>query len=136
MTTGGQVDAIRAAVVALNSGDIDGYFRYFDPSCKRWVAGFEQPLSLSDVRHGLNYLRGSFEALYLNEDLLFGNGQFVCARWRLRGTHVNEYMGVAPMRREIDTQTCEVYEFRGDLVVATWTYGDPGQLLRQISAAS
>jgi hypothetical protein len=136
MTTGRQVDAIRAAVAALNSGDIDGYFGYFDPLCKRWVAGIEQPLTLSDVRHGLQYLRGAFEALYLNEDLLFGSEQFVCARWRLRGIHVNDYMGVAPRRREIDTQTCEIYEFRGDLVVATWTYGDPGQMFRQISAAS
>jgi predicted ester cyclase len=136
MTTGGPVDAIRAAVVALNSGDIDGYLRHFDPSCKRWVAGFDQPLTLADIRGSLHQLRGAFESLHLDEDLLFGNEQFVCARWRLRGIHVSDYMGIAPRRREIDTQTCEVYEFRGERVVATWTYGDPGQMFRQIGAVS
>jgi predicted ester cyclase len=136
MTTSGRVAAIRAAVAALNSGDIDGYLQHFDPSCMRWVAGLDQPLSLTQIRDSLHHLRGAFEALYLHEDLLFGNEQFVCARWRLRGIHVKDFMGIAPGRREIATQTCEVYEFGGERIVATWAYGDPGELFRQIGAAS
>jgi predicted ester cyclase len=136
MTSDGRVDAIRAAAAALNSGDVDGYLRHFDPSCKRWVAGLDQPLALTDIRDGIHYLNGAFEALFLNEDALFGNEQFVCARWRMRGIHVKDYMGIAPQRREIDVQTCEIYEFGGQRVITVWTYGDPGQLLRQIGAAS
>jgi predicted ester cyclase len=136
MTISGQVGSIRAAVAALNGGDIDGYIQHFDPACMRWVCGLEQPLTLTNIRAGIQHLRGAFEALYLHEDLLFGNEQFVCARWRLRGVHVKDYMGIAPTRRQIDTQTCEVYEFRGERVVATWAYGDPGQMLRQIGGAS
>ena len=60
----------------------------------------------------------------------------LCSRWRLRAIHVKDYMDIAPRRREIDAQTCEVYEFGEELVVATWAYGDPGQLFRQIGAAS
>jgi predicted ester cyclase len=136
MTTSGRVDAIRAAVAALNSGDIDGYLQHFDPSCKRWVAGLDQPLSLTQIRDNLHHLRDAFEALYLHEDLLFGNERFVCARWRLRGIHVKDFMGIAPGRREIDAQTCEVYEFGAERIVATWTHGDPGELFRQIGATS
>jgi predicted ester cyclase len=136
MTISGRVNSIRAAVAALNSGNIDGYLQHFDPTCERWVAGLEQPLSLTNIRDGIQHLYGAFEALYLHEDLLFGNEQFVCARWRLRGVHVKDYLGIAPTRRQIDTQTCEVYEFRGDLVVATWSYGDPGQMFRQIGATA
>lgn len=136
MTTSRRVDAIRAAVASLNRGGIDGYLQHFDPSCMRRVAGVEQPLTLANVRDSIRHLLSAFEALHLHEDLLFGAGQFVCARWRLCGIHVNDYMGIAPRRREIDVQTCEVYKFRGDLVAATWTYGDPGQMFRQIRLGS
>jgi hypothetical protein len=47
------VDAVRLAVAVLNGGDVDRYLGYFEPSCKRWVAGFEQPLTLADIGDGL-----------------------------------------------------------------------------------
>jgi hypothetical protein len=134
MGDGNAMAAVRSAVVALNDGDIDGYLKYFDPSCLRWVAGFAQPLTLADIADSLRQSHAAFEGLHLDEDLLFGDERYVCARWRLRGLHVSDYLGVAPKRRSIDVETCEVYEIDSDLVVTTWTYGDPGQLIRQITA--
>lgn len=129
------VDAVRSAVAAMNDGDIDGYLAYFDPSCQRWIGGFAQPLSLSAVGDGLRQLHEAFEGLHLAEDLLFGDERFVCARWRMRGLHVNDYLGLSPTGQSIDVETCEVYEIGGDLVVTTWVYGDLlGQLVRQIAA--
>jgi hypothetical protein len=129
------VDAVRMAVEAVNNGDIDGYLGCFDPSCKRWVAGFVQPLTLTVVGDGLRQLDAAFEGLHLDEDLLFGDERFACARWRMRGLHVNDYLGFSPTGQSIDVETCEVYEIGGDLVVATWVYGDLiGQLVGQIAA--
>jgi predicted ester cyclase len=54
----------------------------------------------------------------------------------MHGVHVKDYMGIAPRLRKIDLQTCEIYAFGGDRVTTVWTYGDPAQLLRQISADS
>jgi hypothetical protein len=131
------VDAVRLAVAALNGGDVDRYLGYFEPSCKRWVAGFEQPLTLADVADGLRQLHAAFEDLHLDEDLLFGDERFACARWRMRGLHVHDYLGMAPAGQSIDVETCEVYEIGGDLVVTSWVYGDLlGQLVRQIDTAS
>jgi SnoaL-like polyketide cyclase len=127
------VDAVRLAVAALNGGDVDRYLGYFEPSCKRWVAGFEQPLTLADVGDGLRQLHAAFEGLHLDEDLLFGDERFACARWRMRGLHVHDYLGMAPAGQSIDVETCEVYETGGDFVVTSWVYGDLlGQLVRQI----
>jgi predicted ester cyclase len=134
MGNGKPADTVRSAVAALNDGDIDGYLRYFDPSCQRWVAGLGRPLALSDIGDSLRQLHAAFEGLHLDEILLFGDERFVCARWRLRGHHVNDYLGFAPKGQSIDTETCEVYETAGGLVVTTWTYGDSGQLFRQIAA--
>lgn len=130
-----RVDVIRAAVAALNAGEVDGYLRCFDLSCGRWVTGLQQPLTVVEMGDNLRLLREGFEDLCLEEELLFGDQRFVCARWRLRGIHVGEYMGVAPTSRTIDVSNCEVYEFGEELVVAVWTYGDPAELFRQIGAS-
>lgn len=129
------VAAVRLAVAALNAGDVDGYLGFFDPSCTRWVAGFTQPLSLPDVGDGLCQLHAAFEGLRLDSDALFGDERFVCARWRMRGVHVSDYLGFAPMGQSIDVETCEVYETANDLVVTSWVYGDLlGQLIGQVAA--
>jgi hypothetical protein len=128
------VGAVRSAVAALNDGDIDGYLRYFDPSCQRWVAGLDKPLSVTEIGDSLRQLHAAFDGLHLGEDLLFGDEQFACARWRLRGRHVHDYLGFAPTERSIDTETCEIYQVESGVVVTTWTYGDLGQLFRQIGA--
>jgi hypothetical protein len=128
------VDAIRMAVHSLNDGDLDGYLGHFDASCERRVDGFEQPLTLADVEAGLRALDAAFEGLRLDEDLLFGDERFACARWRMRGVQVRDYLGVTPAGRSIDVETCEVYEFADGCVVTSWVYGDLlGQLVRQIA---
>jgi predicted ester cyclase len=129
------VDVIRIAVHALNDGDLDGYLGYFDASCERRVVGFEQPLTLTDVETGFRQLDAAFEGLRLDEELLFGDERFACARWRMRGIHAHDYLGVAPTGRSIDVETCEVYEFADGSVVTSWVYGDVlGQLVRQVAS--
>lgn len=129
------VAVVRFAVAALNAGDVDGYLRSFDPSCPRWVPGFAQPLTLAEVGDGVRQLRAAFEGLHLDEDLLFGDDRFACARWRMRGHHVHDYLGFSPKGHSIDVETCEVYEIDSGLVVTTWVYGDLlAQLLGQIAA--
>jgi SnoaL-like polyketide cyclase len=128
------VDTIRAAVLALNDGDVDGYLRHFAPSCPRWVPGLEQPLTLTEISDNFRLLRDAFEGLHLGADLLFGDDEFACAHWRLRGVHVREYLGHAPKGRAIDTQTCEVYQVSGGLVITSWVHGDLGELFRQINS--
>ena len=128
------VVAVRSAVRALNAGEIDGYFSYFDPACPRWISGFAHPLQLTDVRDGFEQLWAAFAGLHLGEDVLFGDERFVCARWRMTGRHVSEYLGLGPTGRSINVETCEIYEIVGDRVVESWVYGDLlAQLLGQIS---
>jgi hypothetical protein len=136
MAEAGAVTAVRAAVAALNAGDIVGYLGGFDSESRRWVAGFPEPFTVADVGDGLRQLHAAFEGLHLDEgeNVVFGDEQFACARWRMRGVHVNDYLGFAPTGRSIDVETCEVYEIGRDLVVASWVYGDVlGQLARQIA---
>ena len=127
------VDVIRSAVSAFNRGDIDAYLGSFDPSCRRWVVGFREPLTLEQVGDSLRELVASFDPLHLSSDALFGDGSSVCARWRLHGTHVVDYAGIAATNGEIDVEQCEVYEVVDGLVVESWVYVDPGELFRQMA---
>jgi predicted ester cyclase len=129
------VAAVRAAAASLNAGDIDGYFRHFDPACPRWIAGFAKPLSLADVQDGFGQLRDAFAGFRRHEDVLFGDDRFVCARWRLQGRRTTEYLGVAPRGRSIDVETCEIYEIADATVITSWVYGDVlTPLVSQLSA--
>jgi len=130
----GAVEAVRLAVASLNGGDVDAYLAGFDPDCRRWISGFDQPLDFGDVGESLRQLSIAFEGLRLDEDVLFGDERFVCARWRMRGLHRAEYLGLAPTGRSIDVETCEVYEIDDGRVVNTWVYGDVlGQLMGQMA---
>ena len=124
---------IRSAVDAFNLGDLDGYLSHFAPSCRRWVAGFENPLSLLEVGGNMRQFVGAFEPLRLDEFLLVTQSDFVCARWQLRGTQVADYLGIPSRGCDIDVSICEIYEITDGGVSEVWTYQDPGQMFRQIA---
>jgi len=128
------VDVIRSAATAFNRGDIDGYLGHFDPSCRRWIVGFSEPLTIGQVADSLRELVAAFDPIHLGDDALFGDDGSVYARWRLRGTHVVDYAGIAATGSEVDVEQCEVYEVAGGVVVESWVYVDPGELFRQMAA--
>jgi predicted ester cyclase len=127
---------VRLAVAALNDGDIEGYLSGFAPDCLRWVGGLGVALTVSDIRENITQLYAAFEELHLDEDLLFGGDGHVCARWTLRGVHTGEYGGIAPTRREIAVETCEVYTFTGDKITECHVYGETMSLFNQLSGSA
>lgn len=128
------VETVRSAVAALNDGDLDGYLRVFDPAARRWVIGVDDPMSLTDIASTLGEMVDAFDPFELQEEGLFADGRFVCARWCLVGRHVSELMGFPAGGAEVAYRTCEVYELEGDRVIETWVYGDPGELFRQLGS--
>jgi predicted ester cyclase len=127
--------AIRAAVAAFNRGDVEGYLAAFHSSCRRWIVGIDEPLSLGDVAQGMRQLHAAFEPLRLDEEALFGADGMVCARWRLRGVQVADYLGVGFPGSTVSVEQCEVYRFEGGRVADVWTYVDPNAMLDQLAAA-
>jgi predicted ester cyclase len=125
---------IRSAVNAVNSGDVKGYLKSFSSSCVRWIAGFDQPMSLADVGEHLSQLIQAFDPLQLDEELLIADDGFVCARWQLLGTQVGAFMGVPSHGNSIDVATCEIYKIADGVVIESWVYQDPGQLFAQMAA--
>jgi predicted ester cyclase len=77
----------------------------------------------------------AFDAFHLDALLLIESGDYVIARWRTTGVHTGEYLGMAPTGHAIDSETAEIYEFRDGKVARSWSYGDPGTMVRQLTAS-
>jgi predicted ester cyclase len=127
-----RIGSVGAAVAALNEGNLPDYLKYFDPSCPRWVPGIAEPISLENVKDNFLDLRQAFADLYLHTDMIFGDEDTVCARWRMTGRQVRAYMGFASQGRAISLEVCEIYKFSGELITETWNYGSPMQMFAQI----
>jgi steroid delta-isomerase-like uncharacterized protein len=127
-------DTVRAAVEALNRGDVTTYQSAFAADCERWMLGGVSPMTSAEVAATLRDLHRAFREFRLEEELLFGCGDRVVARWRTTGVHEGEFAGIAATGRSISVQTCEIYELTGGRVTATWSYGDPLDLARQLGA--
>ena len=52
----------------------------------------------------------------------------------MTGTHTADYVGVPATNRSVSVETWEVYEFEGEHVIASWAFGDPVELFRQLGA--
>lgn len=129
------VDSVRRAVVALNQGNVDAYQEAFAPSCLRWSSGSSVAAPAGDVADTLRALHAAFRDLRLDKELLLESGRYVIARWVITGLHEAAFGGIAASGRSIEVRTCEIYEFDGDLVVNTWSYGDPLEMPRQLGVA-
>jgi predicted ester cyclase len=60
------------------------------------------------------------------------DANYVVARWRATGN----FQGIASTKRRIDTEPCEIYEFRDGLVAWRWAYGDPAEVSAQLTSVS
>jgi predicted ester cyclase len=127
------IEAVRAAVAALNAGDLATYGAAFDPAARRWTLGFEGTATPAEVGAQLADLLRAFDGFHLDEELILSDANRVVARWRTSGTHVADYYGIPATGRTFAVQTCEIYEFDGDRVAATWSYGDPMDLVKQLT---
>ena len=128
------VETVREAVDALNRGLVDDYEAVFAPTCERLILGVGEPVPAAAPAETVRELARAFRNFRLDAELLLDCDDRVVARWRGSGFHEGEYQGVAPTGLSVSTQTCEIYQLNDVLVTATWSYGDPLDLVRQPGA--
>lgn len=127
---------IRRAVDGLNRGDLDAYAAAFHPGATRGVPGIRELVPAPVVLDLLRDLQAAFEGLRLEPLLVLESGDHVVVRWRTTGTHTGPYLGIEPTNRPIETESCEIYEFRDGLVARSWAYADPAELTAQLGSGA
>jgi steroid delta-isomerase-like uncharacterized protein len=78
--------------------------------------------------------RAAFPDLRMTVDFLFGEGEWVVARWTATGTHAGPWGGVEPTGRPIVFSAVNVVRFDDGKVVEIWNHRDDLGLMEQLGA--
>lgn len=90
----------------------------------------------TDVRAHLAYLTAAFPDLELVVERVHHCDDAVVVEGRSVGTHLGEFVGVAPTGRRMDVRACVVYRFDGDRMTNETVYFDLATQMRQLGLAS
>jgi steroid delta-isomerase-like uncharacterized protein len=83
----------------------------------------------------LRRLQRAFPDLEYRVDDVIVAGDRIALRWQARGTHRDEYLGVAATGRAVSYSGVTIYELRGERVARIWVAADLLSLLRRLSEA-
>jgi predicted ester cyclase len=116
------VELYERFLAALNDGDIDTLATVIDPLFTDHHPGFD----IDGIDSYLDAVRGVKAALALTGELdeVLTAGDRVITRVTLTGTHVGDFMGVAPTGRPVTWTTTEVWRVAGGRLVERWAQDD------------
>jgi steroid delta-isomerase-like uncharacterized protein len=83
----------------------------------------------------LRRLQRAFPDIQYRVDDVIVAGDRIALRWEARGTHRDEYLGVAATGRAVSYGGVTIYELRGDRIARIWVAADLLSLLRRLSEA-
>ena len=127
------VELVRAGFEAFNSGDLDACVERVAVDLVINLAELPQPLRGRDTwREGAELIKRAFPDLRAEIEDIFGAGDRVAVRLRMRGTHEGDYLGMPATGRRISYVSHEFYRVDGGLVAEEWICSDTAGLLGQI----
>ena len=127
------VAAIERAVEQMNSGNLDGYLELYadDLTLHGYPPGVEGKAGASafyaSFRNALPDLNLTIEDTVSEDDR-------VAVRYRIRGTHQDELMGVPATGNQVDVTGQSFFRFQDARVVERWQSLDAVTLLTQLGA--
>jgi len=133
MPADSNIELVREGFAALNAGDLDACVERASPDLIINLAELPEPLHGRDTwREGAAMFRGAFPDLHAEIEDIFGAGDRVAVRLRMRGTHTGDYLGMPATGRSISYVSHEFYRIEDGLIAEEWICSDLASLLRQI----
>ena len=96
----------------------------------------EEPRGRAGQAGVVAYFLRAFPDLHNAIELLLAEGDLVCAHQRWRGTHQDEFLGVAATGRIVDFTSTAVLRIEGDLIAQAWDVIDSYAFLTQVGAVA
>jgi steroid delta-isomerase-like uncharacterized protein len=78
--------------------------------------------------------QSAFPDLRFTVDLLFGEGDYVAARWTASGTHTGAWAGQEPTGKSMTFSGVNLFRFRDGKVAEIWNHRDDLGLMQQLGA--
>ena len=127
------VAAIERAVQHMNDGNVDGYLELYADDLT--VHGYPPEVEGKEGVSGFyRSFRNAFDEFELTVEDTVSEGDTVAGRYRIRGTHSGELMGVPGSGNKVDVEGQSFFRFRDGQVVERWQQLDAVTLLTQIGA--
>ena len=133
MAQNDNVTAIENAVAHMNQGNLDGYLELYaeNVTVHGYPPGVEGKAGVSEFYAGFAKALPDVE---LTAEDVIAEGDKVAVRYRLRGTHSDELMGVPATGKAVDVEGQSFFRFEDGRVAERWQSLDAVGLMTQIGA--
>lgn len=116
----------------LNRGNPDKIYELISTDYHEQDLMTGQSQGLNGVRQRLEIIFEAFpDARYTIEDII-SDEEKVAVRWIMTGTHLGNFMNIAPTGRLISMKGIDIYEISDQLIVTHWNEVDVYGLLNQL----
>lgn len=95
----------------------------------------EQERGIEELKHYVTIYRTAFPDIQDTVEELVAEADKVVVRWRSRGTHQGEFMGVAPTGRHVTFTGMRLFRIAENKIAESWVNIDERGLQEQLSTA-
>lgn len=132
-TTDANIEKIRRLIEEVwEQGKIDVADEILAPDIKNHDLMPGATDGIEGFKHHVEDLRGGSSDLRLKVEFLFGDGEYVCARWRWQGIHDGPIFGLPASDRQLDVPQLAVWRFENGLAVDFYQRSDETGMLIQM----
>jgi steroid delta-isomerase-like uncharacterized protein len=96
------------------------------------AAGPDEQSGLAGLRDTFVRWRSAFPDFVATIDDQIAEGDKVVTRWTLRGTHLGDYLGIAPTGRPVSMPAVSIDRIANGRITDEWYFADHLALLRQL----
>jgi len=79
------------------------------------------PAGTEGLKHLIAAYRTAFPDLKVTLDDIFAEGEMVAFRWSVNGTHLGDWLGIAPTGNHVAATGITIFRIAGGQVVESWT---------------
>ena len=95
----------------------------------------EEERGIEELKHYVSIYRTAFPDIEDTVEDIVAEGDKVVVRWRSRGTHQGEFMGVAPTGRHVAFTGMRLFRIAGVVMAESWVNIDERGLQEQLGTA-
>lgn len=127
------VEILTRALARYNARDLEGYLDMYDKPVVFHGFGHLRP-GIAGLRDHFSYLWKAFPDVRTASEDLIVDEEKIAHRYTFYGTHLGEYMGVAPTKKMIVVPGQIIHLFGGGKCIEVWQSIDNLSFLTQIGA--
>ena len=123
------VELYKQAISAFNDREIEKEINFF---AEDYVDHLSKIRGRDELRQYVDVYIKAFPDIKRTIEDIMVEGNKVANRYRVRGTHQGEFMGVAPTGKKVDVNGICISRFEDELIAEEWDIFDTDSFLKQL----